>query len=37
MEGDRIQEWVIRMAIVALWGIAVWTVFGDDLGQLIGR
>jgi hypothetical protein len=40
MEGDRggtLIEWIIRLALLALALAAVWTVFGDDIGQLLGR
>jgi hypothetical protein len=30
-------EWVIRLLLLALTVTAVWTVFGDDIGQLLGR
>jgi hypothetical protein len=30
-------EWAIRLLLLALTVTAVWTVFGDDLGQLIGH
>jgi hypothetical protein len=39
-EGDgsydgRAIEWVIRVLLFLLTVTAVWTVFGDDIGQLI--
>ena len=44
MEGDgdsqaqaTAVEWVIRLLLLALVVTAVWTVFGDDIGQLLGR
>jgi hypothetical protein len=37
MEGDRLIEWIIRGALLALAVAAVWTVFGDDIAQLLGR
>lgn len=40
MEGDPAGptiEWIIRLALLVLAVVAVWTVFGDDLGQLVGR
>ncbi len=47
MEGDRpgpeseasdaVIEWIIRLALFALAVTAVWTVFGDDLTQLLIR
>ena len=40
MEGDRGDgtiEWIIRLALFALAVAAVWTVFGDDLAQLLGH
>jgi len=44
MEGDSDQqgktgalEWIIRLALFALAGAAVWTVFGDDIVQFLGR
>ena len=37
MEGDRLIEWFIRGALLVLAVAAVWTVFGDDLAQLLGR
>jgi hypothetical protein len=37
MEGDRLIEWIIRGALLAFAVAAVWTVFGDDLAQLLGR
>lgn len=30
-------EWVIRLALLSLLVAAVWTVFGDDLTQLLIR
>jgi hypothetical protein len=36
-DGARALEWVIRLFLVALTVTAVWTVFGDELGQLLGR
>ena len=30
-------EWIIRLALLALAVAAVWTVFGDDIGQFLGR
>jgi hypothetical protein len=41
MEGDDTNgsaiEWIIRLALLALAAAAVWSVFGDDLGQLLAR
>jgi len=40
MEGDRgttAIEWIIRLALLALALAAVWTVFGEDIGQFLGR
>jgi hypothetical protein len=37
MEGDRLVEWIIRAALLVLAVAAVWTVFGDDIAQLLGR
>jgi len=37
MEGERLIEWIIRSALLALAVAAVWTVFGDDLAALLGR
>ncbi len=43
MEGDARQEsnslveWIIRLALVALAVAGVWTVFGDEIGQFLGR
>ena len=40
MEGDpsgSAVEWVIRLALFSLALAAVWTVFGDDIGQFLGR
>jgi hypothetical protein len=37
MEGDRLIEWIIRAALLVLAVAAAWTVFGDDLVQLLGR
>jgi hypothetical protein len=40
MEGDpasAVIEWIIRVALLALALAAVWTVFGDDIAQFIGR
>jgi hypothetical protein len=48
MEGDSDQahwekktsgtlEWIIRLALLLLVGAAVWTVFGDDIVQFLGR
>jgi hypothetical protein len=35
MEYRRWQEWMIAVCLVALAGAAVWTVFGDDLRDLV--
>jgi hypothetical protein len=35
--GDKAIEWIIRLCLFALTATAVWTVFGDDLAQLLGR
>jgi hypothetical protein len=37
MEGDRLTEWFIRGALLALAVAAVWSVFGDDIAQLLGH
>ncbi|MCA1663123.1 MAG: hypothetical protein LC659_02410 [Myxococcales bacterium] len=41
MEGDpsggSAVEWIIRLALFALAAAAVWTVFGDDIAQFLGR
>jgi hypothetical protein len=43
MEGDSgggapaTIEWIIRFALLALAVAAVWTVFGDDIAQFVGR
>jgi hypothetical protein len=41
MEGDSgapaAIEWIIRLALFALAVAAVWTVFGDDIAQFLGR
>jgi hypothetical protein len=41
MEGGepsgRAIEWIIRLAFVALAVAAVWTVFGDDITQILAR
>ena len=41
MEGDPTGttaiEWIIRLALFSLAVAAVWTVFGDDIAQLLGR
>jgi hypothetical protein len=41
MEGDSgapgTIEWIIRLALLALALAAVWTVFGDDIAQFLGR
>jgi hypothetical protein len=40
MEGDRgggMIEWVIRLALFALAVAAVWTVFGDEIGQFLSK
>jgi hypothetical protein len=43
MEGDSgggtpaTIEWIIRLALFALAAAAVWTVFGDDIAQFLGR
>jgi hypothetical protein len=40
MEGDPqggAIEWIIRLALFALLAAAVWTVFGDDIAQFLGR
>lgn len=40
MEGDPSSgavEWIIRLALLALAAAAVWTVFGDDIAQFLGR
>lgn len=34
---DGLIEWIIRLALFALAVAAVWTVFGDDLTQLLIR
>ena len=36
-ESDRLSEWLIRGAILALAVGAIWTVFGDELAALLGR
>jgi len=33
---ERVSEWIIRVAFLALAVAAVWTVFGDDLVLLLG-
>jgi Flp pilus assembly pilin Flp len=35
--GSSAIEWVIRLALVSLALAAVWTVFGDDIAQFLGR
>jgi hypothetical protein len=35
--GPGATEWIIRLALLALAAAAVWTVFGDDLAQILGR
>ena len=40
MEGDPqggAIEWIIRLALLVLACAAVWTVFGDDIAQFLGR
>jgi hypothetical protein len=40
MEGNRdgrFNEWIIRLALLALAAAAVWTVFGDDIGQFLSK
>lgn len=40
MEGDptgSAMEWIIRLALLVLAVAAVWTVFGDDIAQFVGR
>ncbi len=40
MEGERqgtTTEWVIRLLLVALAVVAVWTVFGDEIGQFLSK
>lgn len=40
MEGDErgaATEWIIRLLLFALAVAAVWTVFGDDIAQFLGR
>jgi len=41
MEGDPTGttaiEWIIRLALLSLAVAAVWTVFGDDIANLVGR
>jgi hypothetical protein len=40
MEGEQHTgaiEWVIRLALFSLAVAAVWTVFGDDIAQFLGR
>jgi hypothetical protein len=40
MEGDGsggFTEWMIRLALLALAVAAVWTVFGDDIGQFLSK
>jgi hypothetical protein len=34
-KSDRWQEWLITLGLVALSAAAIWTVFGDDLRELI--
>jgi len=34
---ESVREWTIRVCFVVIVGVAVWTVFGDDLGALFGR
>lgn len=36
-ERGRTVEWVIRLFLLALTVAAVWTVFGDDIAQFLGR
>ncbi len=39
-EGDRRSgtiEWVIRLALLALALAALWTVFGDEIGQFLSK
>jgi hypothetical protein len=33
---ERVREWIIRVLYLALVLGGVWTVFGDDLGVLLG-
>ena len=35
--GGTAVEWIIRLALFALAAVAVWTVFGDDIAQFLGR
>jgi hypothetical protein len=35
--GGTAVEWIIRLALLALAAVAVWTVFGDDIAQFLGR
>ena len=35
MEDRRWQEWMIVVCLLALAGAAIWTVFGDDLHDLV--
>jgi hypothetical protein len=40
MEGDpggSALEWIIGLALFALALVGVWTVFGDELAQFLGR
>ncbi|HXU71628.1 MAG TPA: hypothetical protein VN947_19980 [Polyangia bacterium] len=40
MEGDSgtsAIDWIVRLALLALAVVAVWTVFGDDIAQFLGR
>jgi hypothetical protein len=40
MEGGGISaatEWIIRLLLLSLAVAAVWTVFGDDIAQFLGR
>ena len=36
-ERGRATEWMIRLLLLALAVAAVWTVFGDDIAQFVGR
>ena len=41
MEGDpsgtTLIDWIVRLALFSLAVAAVWTVFGDDIAQFLGR
>ncbi len=33
---ERVREWIIRISFLLIAATAIWTVFGEDLSQLLG-